>query len=238
VRLFYLTHSETPQEVQEFVNVIRTMTDIQRVFAYAPRRAISLRGTSDQVAVAEWLFSRLDNPVDAQTAKPAAYEFPGPTGAVDAVRVFYFVHNETPQDLQRMINLIRTTTDIQRIFPYAARGAIALRGTSDQMALAEWLVGRLDKAVITQTNRVEAYAPPTTSGRRDAVRLFFFADNETPEDLQQMINLIRTTTDIQRIFPYAARRAIALRGTTDQMALAEWLVGQLETTANQQTRPK
>jgi hypothetical protein len=59
--------------------------------------------------------------------------------------VYYFTHGETQQDLQEIINLIRTTADTQRIFPYAARSAIALRGSAAQIALAEWLIQKLDK---------------------------------------------------------------------------------------------
>ncbi len=230
VRLFYLTHGETPQEVQEFVNLIRTMTDIRRLFPSAARRTIALRGTSEQIALAEWLFSRLDKPVDPQTAKPASYEFPVPGGEVDAVRVFYFPLEETPEDLQQFVNLVRTTTDVQRIFPYDARRAIALRGTPDQIALAEWFFSQLNKTLTSQANRTEAYAPPAPAGRNDAVRLFFFAGSETPQELQEILQMIRTTADIQRIFPYPAQRAIALRGTPAQIALAEWLFGQLGAT--------
>jgi len=70
------------------------------------------------------------------------------------------------------------------------------------------------------------------------VRLFFFTHDYTPEDLQEMIHLIRTTTDIQRMFPCAARTAIALRGNAAQIALAEWLFHQLGAPASEQIRPK
>ena len=229
MRLFYFTHGETPQDTQEFVNMIRTTAAIQRIFPYAAQRTIALRGTPDEIALAEWLFSRLDKPADPQTARTATYEFPQPSGGVEAVRVFYFTHDETPEDLQRMISLIRTTADIQRIYPYVTRRAIALRGSAAQIALAEWLFGELDKDVTPQTKRTEAYERLAAGGRSDAVRLFFFARNETPHDLQEIIQLIRTTADIQRMAPYGPRRAIALRGTPAQIALAEWLFGKLST---------
>ena len=238
VRVFYLTHDETPTDTQEIVNLIRATADIQRIVPYAARRAIALRGTPAQIALAEWLFSQVDKPVDPQTAKATAYEYPEPGGGVDAVRVFYLTHGETRQNTQEIINLIRTTADIQRIFPYTARRAIALRGTPAQIALAEWLIGELDKAATPQANTMDAYEHPAPSGGGDAVRLFFFTQDYTPEDLQDMINLIRTTADIQRTYPYAARRVIALRGNAAQVALAEWLFHQLGAPAGEQVRPK
>jgi hypothetical protein len=239
VRVFYFTHGETPQEIQEIVNLIRTTADVQRAFPYASRRAVVLRGTADQIALAEWLFSRLDKPIDPLTAKAAAYEFPEPGGAVDAVRVFYFTHEESPDNLQQMINLIRTTADIQRIFSYNPRRAIALRGTAAQVAVAEWLFGELEKPVSLQTNKKVAYEHAAPIGRGgDAVRLFFFPDNETQQDLQEAVQMIRTTADVQRIFPYGARRAIALRGAPAQIELAEWLFDELGAPASEQMRRK
>jgi hypothetical protein len=84
-------------------------------------------------------------PADTPAQKMAAYELQAPDRGADAVRVFYLTHDETPQDMQEIVNLIRTEADIQRMFPYAARRAIALRGTPDQIALAEWLFNELDK---------------------------------------------------------------------------------------------
>lgn len=237
VRVFYLTHGETLQDAQELVNLIRTTSDIQRGFPYATRNAIALRGTPEQIALAEWLFSRLDKPVDSQTAKASAYEFSQPSGAVDAVRVFYFTHDETAENLQQMINLIRVTADIQRIFSYDPRRSIALRGTPAQIALAEWLFTELDK-VSPQTNKAETYEHPAPSGHGDAVRLYFFTHNETQQDLQETIQLIRVTADIQRIFSYGPRRAIALRGTSAQIDLADWLFGELGAPASERTHPK
>ena len=238
VRVFYLTHDETPTDTQEIVNLLRATADLQRVFPYHARGAIALRGNPAQIALAEWLFSQLDKPVDPQTAKAAAYEFPEPGGGVDAVRVFYLSQVETRKNTQEIINLIRTTADIQRIFPYTARRAIALRGSAAQIALAEWLFGELDQAASPQANTMDAYQHSAPSGGGDSVRLLFFTHNETEEDLQEIVNLIRTTADIQRIFPYAARRAIALRGSAAQIALAEWLFHQFGRPASDQVRPR
>jgi hypothetical protein len=238
VRLFYLTHGETPQETQDLVHLIRGTTDIQRAYLYEGRRTIALRGSSDQIALAEWLFGRLDKPVDAQTVKPAAYEFPAPNGAVDAVRVLYFTQDQMSENPQHMINLIRQTSDLQRVFSYSARGALALRGTPAQIALAEWLFRELNQPVSPPVRRTAAYDQPAPSGRSDVARLFFFAHNETPQDLGEIMQMIRTTADIQAIASYPQRRAIALRGTATQVALAEWLVGHLGMAANQQIPPK
>ncbi len=232
VRLFYFTHGETPQEIQEFVNLVRTMAEIQRASTYFERRTIALRGTSSQIALAEWLFAGLDQPVDAAgAAKTAAYDFPLSTGGVEAVRLFSLSRFEPPENLQHMMNLIRTITDMPRIYTYAPRRAIVARGTPAQIAVTEWLVRVLDKAVAPTPARTEAYEDSGDSRQGPAIRLFFVPAAETSQELHEVLSMIRTTADINRVYAYPPVRMIALRGTAAQADLAQWLVKRLETTA-------
>jgi hypothetical protein len=237
VRLFYFTHGETPQAIQDFVNLVRSTADLQRIMPVFPQRTVVLRGTPDQIALAEWLFSRLDQSVNPQSAKPVAFDTPGANGAMDAVRVFYFTHEEAPQDLQQMTNLLRSLAGIQRTFPYTARKAIALRGSPEQIAVAEWLYGELDQPVTFRTERTSIYKPSAPAGT-DALRVFFLSHNETEQEMQEIINMLRTTTEIQRIVSYPPRTALAVRGTPAQIALAEWLIKQIGTVATEPPRPR
>lgn len=61
------------------------------------------------------------------------------------VKVFYLQNVTQPQELQEMATNIRALTDIRRVFTSAAQGAIIVRGTTDQVALAEKLINDLDK---------------------------------------------------------------------------------------------
>jgi hypothetical protein len=238
VRLLYLTHNETPADVQMFANTVRAVTNIRRMIPYASRKTIALRGTPEQIALAEWLFVRLDKPVDPQNAKTASYEYAEPNVVTRSVRIFYFTHNETPQNLQEIVNLIRATTDIERAYVYGVRGAIVLSGTPEQAVMAEWLAGQMSQPVAKPVRRTERYTPPAPAARGDAVRVFFFAGNESEQDLQEIVNMMRVTGEMQRVYPYAPQRAIAVRGSAAQIALAELIVGQLGATANQQAVQK
>lgn len=60
VRTFYLKNLTTPQELQEIATILRSVTDIRRVFTYNAQNIIMVRGTVDQVALAEKLVSDLD----------------------------------------------------------------------------------------------------------------------------------------------------------------------------------
>jgi hypothetical protein len=69
------------------------------------------------------------------------------------------------------------------------------------------------------------------------VRLFFFGHNESPQDLQAILQLISTTAQLQRVSLYGDRRSMALRGTPSQIALAEWLFRQLSAAPGEPVRP-
>jgi len=62
VRVFYVTNATSVQEFQEIATAIRTVAEIRRVFTYNAQKAMIVRGTLDQVALAEKLIHDLDKP--------------------------------------------------------------------------------------------------------------------------------------------------------------------------------
>src|ERR1035437_4598097 len=60
-------------------------------------------------------------------------------------KVFYLSNVSTPQELQVIVNAVRSVADIQRFFPYNAQNAIIAKGSADQVALAEKILHDLDK---------------------------------------------------------------------------------------------
>jgi hypothetical protein len=55
----------------------------------------------------------------------------------DIVSVFYLARAKTPQELVTIATQIRTETKVQREFIYNTPRAVAVRGTSEQVARAE-----------------------------------------------------------------------------------------------------
>jgi general secretion pathway protein D len=62
------------------------------------------------------------------------------------VKTFYLANAYSTTDVQDALNTIRTVTDITRLVNLTAQNAIVVRGTPDQVALAEKLIGDIDKA--------------------------------------------------------------------------------------------
>jgi general secretion pathway protein D len=62
------------------------------------------------------------------------------------IKTFYMANLSQPTELQDVVNALRQILEISRIQPLPSQGALVVRGTPDQIALAEKLVGDLDKA--------------------------------------------------------------------------------------------
>jgi hypothetical protein len=221
-RVFYLTHTDTVQQFQEVATVIRTIADIQQVSVDNDQRSVTVHATAGQIAMAEWLFNELDSP-SPETSVPHEYRSPGARD--DVVRVFYVTTASTVQDFQEVSTLVRTISEIRRVFTYNGRKALVVRGTDAQIGLAEWLVGELVPEAPSSTHEYRMAGP---SGNNDeVVRVLRLPHTASVQDFQKDVIQIRAATQIKRIFTYNSPRAFAVRGTTDQIAMAERMTAQL-----------
>jgi len=64
----------------------------------------------------------------------------------NVIKTFYLSNLSQPTELQDVVNTLRTILEVSRITQMPSQGAIIVRGTPDQVALAEKLIGDLDKA--------------------------------------------------------------------------------------------
>jgi general secretion pathway protein D len=91
------------------------------------------------------------------------------------IKTFYLSNLSQPTELQDVVNALRQILEIQRIQPLPSEGAIVVRGTPDQVALAQKLVGDLDRSkpevlvdvAVLQINkdkkRTLGISPPTSA---------------------------------------------------------------------------
>jgi hypothetical protein len=227
VRVFYLTHVSTPQELQEIVTTVRSVGDIRRMLVYNALNAVAVRGTNQQISLAAWLVDQLNQPANVAAPEPHEYKLPGDDGA----RVFELTYPQTPQQLQEIVTILRSIGDIRRLFVCNDRRAVALRGTAEQVALAAWLVSELDKPVSGQAAPEDSTAPHEyrlLSGAHNLVRVFYLASSQSAQDLQKVATQVRTTAGIPRLFIYNALGALAVRGTVGQVATAEKVIEEMK----------
>jgi len=60
IRTFYLSNLSQPNELQDLVNILRTLLDTQRLQQFPSQQAIVVRGTPDQIVMAQKLIEDLD----------------------------------------------------------------------------------------------------------------------------------------------------------------------------------
>ena len=60
IKTFYLTNVSLPTELQDMVNAIRSILEVSRIQQLPTQKAIVIRGTPDQVALAEKLITDID----------------------------------------------------------------------------------------------------------------------------------------------------------------------------------
>src|SRR5208282_563641 len=92
----------------------------------------------------------------------------------NVIKTFYLSNLSQPTELQDVVNAMRTILEVSRIQQLPSQGAIVVRGTPDQVALAQKLVDDLDKAkpevlievVVMQVSRDKSHTlginPPTS----------------------------------------------------------------------------
>ena len=91
------------------------------------------------------------------------------------LKTFYLSNLSAPTELQDVVNAIRAVLDVQRVQQLLSQNALVVRGTPDQIALAEKLVDDLDKVrpevivdiavlqVSKDRSRTLGFNPPTSA---------------------------------------------------------------------------
>jgi hypothetical protein len=233
VRLYNIDHGQSIQDFQEFATALRTVLDIKRLFTYNAPRVIIARGTADQMAIADLLVAELSRHTSGPSPHAISTEYrlppsprPGPNENI--TRIFCVANSPTNRDFQELATMIRGVADIRRIFTYNTARVILVRGTTDQLTLAEWLFNEVDKpqgARTSQESTLYRYQAP--SNNADSVRVFYLP-RASDSDLQKIA--MQMTASIQKTYPLNVPRALVLRGTGEQVALGERLIKQLDPT--------
>jgi hypothetical protein len=226
-RTFFLNQATTPEDLTAMVTLLRTVADTPSISADPEGKALVSRGTADQMMLTDWLVHQLDQPAGSQTATPE-YRMAGANGEV--VRIFRLEPSATGADLTALVTAIRTIADAQRLFPYFSQRAVVVRASADRVDTAEWIFHQLSPA--GQTPGVDSPAHHTPAlgpneGDDVVVQVFRLEPGTSNAMLTATITAIRTVADVQRVFSYEKSTAIVMRGSSERVAVAKWMVHQL-----------
>jgi hypothetical protein len=238
-RVFHFTNVTTTPDMQEIANAVRTVPEIAQASFEAESKTLSIRTTPERIALAEWIFQELDVPESAPPAGSLIDRYPGLTNPADQMRVFRMARPPSPQGYQETINAIRVIPEITKVFPSGRLRQIVVRGEESQIAMAEWLFRQLDRPAAPngqgraeQQLHAESLASPRSGNE---LRILYFANAPSPQARREIVNAIRTVPELTKVFPVSEQSAVAVRGTPDRIALAEWLFAQLDRSVPEST---
>lgn len=229
-RVFPFKRTEAPQHLQEIATAIRAVAVVQELRADLERRTLTVRGSEDQLALSEWLFHQLDVTPPA-TPGDAVREFRTAPAADGVTRVFFLAPDRTPQRLQEVATLVRSIGEIRRLFTYSRLNAVILRGTPAQIALGDWMIRDLERPPDSARHYSMLYPYQEPGAAPDYVRIYYPHQNDTVQSVQETATLVRSLGELRRLFTLSGPPAIAVRGTSGQLALAAWMFDELNAPA-------
>jgi hypothetical protein len=228
VRVFYLSNTATVQSFGEVATAVHALFGSWRLFTYNALRAIIVRGSAEQAAVAEFVFNEIDKPAISTDSSHAIEHTHSPEFRMrimedNVVRVFYLPNTRTVADFQLLSFIARVATDIRWMFMYNAARAVATRANEERLAAAAWLFDELDQPTnALQDSGPHEYRIPSASD--DVIRIFRLEPPVNAQRLNDVSNRIRPMTSRRIAMPYPANNAIVVRATAGQIALAEQLI--------------
>jgi hypothetical protein len=228
-RVLHFSTMKSSYNLEEIATVIRAISAIPKIGIDTSEQSLSLHGTAEQVALCEWLFTNLDKPNAPPSA--AKHEYRVSDSADDVVRLFFLTNPEIPRGVREVATVVRSLVNARQLFVYDDLGAVAVRGTEEEIRTVEFLLNEMDKPAVHAGPNLRSSASPEfrmNQQPENLVRVFYLPNTKTVRDFQEVATLVRSIMDVRRLFTYNAARAIAARGTDEQMVVVKWLFANLD----------
>jgi hypothetical protein len=143
-------------------------------------------------------------------------------------KLLYFAHTDVPRDMQEIGQVVRTTLELREAAVSDTQRSLAIRGTQDQIAAAEWLFAELDRTPIVPRQHSTNHGYVLPGDKEGIIRIFYAAYTADMREFQELAQLVRTVPEARRTFTYNGLNAIIVRGTPPQVRLAESLFDELD----------
>lgn len=224
---YRFTTPQTPQGMEESAKLIRTVASVTQVSVDTATASLTFSGPAEAVNFAAWILPQIDK----TTGDNALHEYRLPSG--DVGRVSFLSNVPTPQTVPQLITIVRTVADVQKIQILASNHAIVLRSPEWQAAFAGWIIDQIDQPVKQKadpTPREFTVGGPDYRGLGHGARVMFLANITGQKQMQQVLTVLRTVDEVQKVFSYEANHALVFRANDVDLQRAEWLIQQLDAT--------
>src|ERR1051325_10244269 len=85
-KTFYFPDAQAPAALQEYLNSIRSISDIGDAASNWEKKSITVSGSSEQISMAAWLAQQFAEP-PASRAATIVRDYPGTAGKTDVVKI-------------------------------------------------------------------------------------------------------------------------------------------------------
>ena len=217
-RVLRLANTVLVKDLQEIATLVRVITEGPGLVLDSEQKSITVSGTAEQLTAAAWIVEQLDREV----ALPGTLAFPGASD--DVIALFTLPDLNASVELNEAATVARSMGRWHRLFVYTRLNAMVVRGTASDIAMAGWIFSEL--------NLKQGWAAKleyrSVSGGDDAVRIFHLKAGREPRQLQELVTVVRSIGMVERMFTFTPRNLVAARGSDAEIALCEWLIGELD----------
>ncbi len=144
-----------------------------------------------------------------------------PSGS-NLTRTYTLTNTGTSVAIGELANALRMMTGLFYASADVAEKAITVQGTAEQIALADCVILALDLPG-PAAEPAQCTAPAGLS-----VRVLYARNAQSQQGLLEMLNAARMMSDDQQVSYAMSVKAIAVRGTPEQVAITEWVVQTLD----------
>ena len=215
-KIFSLAYSQTLVQISEMATVVRSVTNNRTLLENVARKTISVKGSEQQIAIADWLLKQLDHP---PSEVPPAAEYKA--GDADFVQVRHLPGSMALRPIQEMITGIRSTIQLKLMFAAMETNppAVVMRGTRAELTMAQWMFRGL----------IDNPSPGEFADEgNEFVRLFYPKTFQTTQNLQELVTLVRTVVEARRMFTYNPSFVLMMHGGRADMNHTQWLINELD----------
>jgi hypothetical protein len=150
-----------------------------------------------------------------------------PAAADTASGSYHFTTPQTQQSMAEAATVIKVVGALAQPSTDISTATLTFTGSVEGVALADWVLPQIDK--VTGDNALHEYTLP--SG--DIARVVFVANALKPQDMQEVLTVLRTVADVQKIFSVSSNHAMVMRAPQWQILFAQWIIDQLNVPAGQ-----
>jgi len=222
---YHFTTPQTQQSMQEAATTIKVVGALAQPSTDISTATLTFTGPVEGVALAEWVLPQIDK----ATGDNALHEYTLPSG--DIARVVFVANALKPQDMQEVLTVLRTVADVQKVFSVSSNHAMVIRAPEWQMLFAQWIIDQLNVPAGQKpdaTPREFTVGGPDFRGLGHGARVNFLGSMTKPQQMQELLTVLRTVGDVMKVFGYTSSHALVLRAGDTDLQRAEWLIQQLD----------